>query len=73
MKFDLNLELALLPPGHAHNLTDHFFALANGLYNRLKQKSRLIGTQTYAECMYIGFYLPSSAMRMTPLACSHGP
>ena len=27
MKFDLNLELALLPPGHAHNLTDAFFNL----------------------------------------------
>ena len=33
MKLGLNLELALLPPGHAHNLTDAFFARVNGLFD----------------------------------------
>ena len=47
MKLGLNLELALLPPGHAHNLTDAFFARVNGLFDKTKQNSRLVGSHAY--------------------------
>jgi len=54
MKFDLNLELALLPPGHAHNLTDAFFARMNELFDNVKQSSRLVGSHAYAHLLLEG-------------------
>ena len=54
MKFDLILELALLPPGHAHNLTDAFFARMNELFDSVKQSSRLVGSQAYAHLLLEG-------------------
>ena len=56
MKFDLNLELALLPPGHAHNLTDAFFA-RNELFDNVKQSSRLVApTLTHIFCSKVRIY-----------------
>ena len=54
MKSGLNLELALLPPGHAHNLTDAFFARMNELFDSVKQSSRLVGSQAYAHLLLEG-------------------
>ena len=54
MKFGLNLELVLLPPGHAHNLTDGLFARMNELFDSVKQSSRLVGSQAYAHLLLKG-------------------
>jgi hypothetical protein len=66
MKFDLNLELALLPPGHVHNLTDAFFARMNELFDnvkqsrmnelfdKVKQSSRLVGSKAYPHLLLEG-------------------
>ena len=71
MKLGLNLELALLPPGHAHNLTDAFFARVNGLFDKTKQNSRLVGSHACAHFLFEG--VPVLLVSCPALMCTQQP